>query len=389
MTQPFDYMPYPPAPAPRRPSSARRILLLIFGLLLGFLIYRQWWDRGTPALEPRPVEARGELAGSEQATIALFTVSSPSVVYVQTSRSARTPWSRSPVEVERGSGSGFIWDDAGHIVTNFHVVENATSARVTLWDHSSYDARIVGRAPEYDLAVLRIDAPRSKLRPMPIGSSRELQVGQSAFAIGNPFGLDQTLTTGVVSALGRTITSLTGRPIEDVIQTDAAVNPGNSGGPLLDSAGRVIGVNTAIYSPSGASAGIGFAVPVDTVNRIVPQLVSSGRVTRPFLGVQMMDSTPERNLARWVGAEQQGPMIARVEPGSPAADAGLRGIQQTEDGQLIPGDVIQAVDGKACRVADELVAALERRKAGETITITVWRDGAKRDVKVTLEQPRQ
>ena len=389
MTQPFDYMPYPPAPPPRRSSGARGLLLMIFGLLLGILIYRFWWDRGTPALEPRLVEARGELAANELATIALFKASSPSVVYVQTSRTARTPWSRSPVEIERGTGSGFIWDDAGHIVTNFHVVESASAARVTLWDHSSYDAQIVGRAPEYDLAVLRIDAPRSKLRPMPIGSSRELQVGQFAYAIGNPFGLDQTLTTGVVSALGRTITSLTGRPIEDVIQTDAAVNPGNSGGPLLDSAGRVIGVNTAIYSPSGASAGIGFAVPVDTVNRIAPQLIASGRVTRPFLGVQMMDSTPQRNLARWVGAEQPGPMVARVEPDSPAAAAGMRGIQQTEDGQLIPGDVIQSVDGKTCRVADELVAALERHKAGETVTITVWRDGAQQDVKVRLEEPRQ
>jgi S1-C subfamily serine protease len=329
------------------------------------------------------------LAGSETATIELFKASSPSVVFVRTLVQDNNPWRRNPLEYQQGSGSGFIWDDAGHIVTNFHVVENATAARVTLWDHSSYDAEIVGRAPEYDLAVLRIDAPRSKLRPMPIGTSRDLQVGQSTFAIGNPFGLDQTLTTGVVSALGRTITSLTGRPIEDVIQTDAAVNPGNSGGPLLDSAGRVIGVNTAIYSPSGASAGIGFAVPVDTVNRIAPQLIASGRVTRPYIGVQLMDSTPERNLARWVGAEQVGPMIARVEPGSPAEAAGLRGIRQLDNGQLVPGDVVQAVDGKACRIGDELVAALERRKAGETVTITVWRDGEKRDVKVTLDAPRR
>src|SRR5687767_14874641 len=355
MTYPYDYSPYPPPPVPRRTSGVRGILLLILGLLAGFLVYRAWIDRGSPALEPRLVEARGELAANEKATIELFKVSSPSVVFVRTLVQNNNPWRRNPLEYQQGSGSGFIWDDAGHIVTNFHVVENASAARVTLWNHSTYDAQIVGRAPEYDLAVLRIAAPRSKLRPMPIGSSRELQVGQSAFAIGNPFGLDQTLTTGVVSALGRTITSLTGRPIEDVIQTDAAVNPGNSGGPLLDSAGRVIGVNTAIYSPSGASAGIGFAVPVDTVNRIVPQLIASGRVVRPRLGVNV-DEGVSRALAQRTGIE--GLLIVSCEPGSPAAAAGLRGTQRSPQGRIIFGDVLQEVDGRKIRTADDLYIAL-------------------------------
>jgi S1-C subfamily serine protease len=308
---------------------------------------------------------------------------------VRTIRAGRSdPWSRSPVEIEEGTGSGFIWDDAGHIVTNFHVVENADSARVTLWDHSSHEAQVVGRAPAYDLAVLRIGAPRSKLRPIPIGASKDLQVGQFTYAIGNPFGLDQTLTTGVVSALGRQILSRSGRPIDEMIQTDAAVNPGNSGGPLLDSAGRVIGVNTAIYSPSGASAGIGFAVPVDTVNRIAPQLIAEGRVTRPYVGAQVMDSTPERNLARWVGADS-GPMVAHVEPGSPAEAAGLRGLWRLDNGDVMPGDVIQAVDGQPCRIADEIAAALERHKAGDTVTITVWRDGQRLEARVKLQAARE
>jgi S1-C subfamily serine protease len=364
----------------------RIVLAFVLGLLLGFLFYRYWIDRGTPALEPRLVAARGELAQTERATIELFEASSPSVVYVRTLRRGRNPFNRSAFEVEQGTGSGFIWDDAGHVVTNFHVVENASGARVTLWNHETYDAQLVGRAPAYDLAVLRINAPRSKLRPIPIGASGELKVGQHAFAIGNPFGLDQSLTTGVVSALGRQIVSRTGRAIEDVIQTDAAVNPGNSGGPLLDSAGRLIGVNTAIYSPSGASAGIGFAVPVDTVNRVVPQLIGQGRVTRPYLGVQVIDSI-SREIRQWIGVD--GLVVARVEPGSPAEAAGMVGLQQTDTGDIIPGDVIQSADGQRVRAADELFAVLERHKPGDTITLGVWRAGQQREVQVRLEPPRE
>ncbi|HTP50889.1 MAG TPA: trypsin-like peptidase domain-containing protein, partial [Anaeromyxobacteraceae bacterium] len=236
-----------------------------------------------PRAAPRPVVARGDLAADEQANVALFKQASPSVVYI-TTLTRRLVGYFDVTEVPQGTGSGFIWDASGHVVTNFHVIQGASAARITLHDQSEWPATLVGASPDQDIAVLRIAAPRGRLAPILLGRSADLQVGQRVFAIGNPFGLDFTLTTGIVSALGRSIPSLTGRKIEDVIQTDAAINPGNSGGPLLDSAGRLIGVNTQIASPSGGSAGIGFAVPVDTVNRVVPQLIEHGRVTRPRLG---------------------------------------------------------------------------------------------------------
>jgi S1-C subfamily serine protease len=258
---------------------------------------------------------------------------------------------------------------------------------VRLWDHETYDADLVGVAPNYDLALLRINAPASKLRPIPIGESANLQVGQKTFAIGNPFGLDQTLTTGVLSALGRTIQAVTGRPIEDVIQTDAAVNPGNSGGPLLDSAGRLIGVNTAIYSPSGASAGIGFAVPVDTVNRIIPQLLSQGKVVRPFMGVRISDPIGQQITQR-MGVP--GLLVMVVEPGSPAERAGVKGTATTSDGgRIIPGDVIQQVDGKPVNNSDQLYSALEKHKPGDQVTLTLYRNKETRDVKFALETPKE
>ncbi len=242
-------------------------------LAVFFLVALLVWRiavRGAVTLEragPRPIAPRGELAADEKSTIALFRQASPSIVHITAVSVARDLFTLNLLQIPEGTGSGLVWDDTGNIVTNYHVIQNAGAAQVTLADQSTWKARLVGIAPDKDLAVLKIDAPKSRLRPIPIGTSKDLQVGQSAFAIGNPFGLDQTLTTGVVSALGREIESVTRRPIQGVIQTDAAVNPGNSGGPLLDSAGRLIGVNTAIYSPSGASVGIGFAIPVDTVNR--------------------------------------------------------------------------------------------------------------------------
>ncbi|MBI4422408.1 MAG: trypsin-like peptidase domain-containing protein, partial [Elusimicrobia bacterium] len=245
--------------------------------------------RRTPP-PPRPVAPRGDLSASERATMELFQRSNASVAYITSMVVRRDVFSLNILEIPRGAGSGFIWDDQGHVVTNFHVIEGASSAEVTLADHSKWSAKLVGVAPEKDLAVLRIEAPAARLRPIPIGSSRDLQVGQSVYAIGNPFGLDQTLTTGVISALGREIHSASGHPIQGVIQTDAAINPGNSGGPLLDSSGRLIGVNTAIASPSGAFAGVGFAVPVDTVNRFVPQLIAFGKITRPGLGVTIAEA---------------------------------------------------------------------------------------------------
>ncbi len=246
---------------------------------------------------------------------------SPSVVYLTSLALKRDIFSLNLFEIPHGAGSGFVWDQDGHIITNFHVIQEASGARVTLADHSVWDAQLVGTAPDQDLAVLYINAPKHQLKPIAIGTSGDLQVGQKVFAIGNPFGLDQTLTTGIISALGREINAVTGRTISGVIQTDAAINPGNSGGPLLDSAGRLIGVNTAIYSPSGVSTGIGFAVPVDTVNRVVPQLIRHGRIIRPGLGVRIADDATARRFGL------QGVLIIQVEKGSAAETAGLRGHQ--------------------------------------------------------------
>lgn len=225
---------------------------------------------------------------TEAATIDLFEKAVPSVCFITTLNVRQDYWSRNVEEIPSGTGSGFIWDKEGHIITNFHVIQGGDRATVTLSDRKTYDAEIVGVAPDKDLAVLKIKASEAVLKPLPVGTSHDLKVGQYAFAIGNPFGLDQTLTTGVISALGREIKSVNGRAIRDVIQTDAAINPGNSGGPLLDSSGRLIGVNTQIYSPSGASAGIGFSIPVDEVNWVVPDLIKYGEVRRPVLGVSLL-----------------------------------------------------------------------------------------------------
>jgi S1-C subfamily serine protease len=377
-----DYLP----PRPPRRGFRVGLLPILLCLLIGFVIYRFWFQRGTPSLQPRTVAARGDLAPAETSTIKLFQESSPSVVYITTLKQARDFWTRSVTEIPAGTGSGFLWDDAGDIVTNFHVVQGANGAEVTLWDHKHYPARLVGVAPEYDLALLRIDTSRSKLRAIPIGTSSDLQVGQSVFAIGNPFGLDQTLTTGIVSALGRTIQSATGRPIEDVIQTDAAINPGNSGGPLLDSAARLIGVNTAIYSPSGASSGIGFAVPVDTINRIIPQLLAGGKVVRPYLGANFVDSLSQQ-FTRQMGIS--GVLVVSLDDNSPAERAGLRATRRLPDGALAPGDVIEQIDGKDVRSADQVYAILERHKPGDELPLRVWRDGQQVELTVKLDPPRE
>jgi S1-C subfamily serine protease len=281
-------------------------------------------------------------------------------------------------QMPKGTGSGFVWDQDGHVVTNYHVIQGADAARVTLADQSSWSARLVGAYPDKNLAVLVIDTPREQLHPIPVGTSHDLQVGQKAFAIGNPFGLDHTLTTGVVSAVGREIESVTHRTIKDAIQTDAAINPGNSGGPLLDSAGRLIGVNTAIYSPSGAYAGIGFAIPVDEVNRVVPKLIREGKVNRPWLGVQ---PAPDQ-LARRLGLK--GVLVFDVEPGGPAAEAGLRPTRRDESNHIQLGDVIVAVDDQPVRSANDLFDVLEQHHVGDTVQVTVLRDGEEHRVPVKL-----
>jgi S1-C subfamily serine protease len=372
----------PPAPPPRQGVRPLTLLLvLVFGLLAGFFLYRVLIDRGTPATDPRPITPAGDLAADEKATIQLFQQTNPSVVHITTS--ARGPY-RGAFEVPAGSGTGFLWDKAGHVVTNFHVIRDASSAQVTLSDHSQHGATLVGTAPQYDLAVLKIDVPASQLQPIPfIGSSSDLQVGQKVFAIGNPFGLEQTLTTGIVSAVGRTITGVQGNPIEDVIQTDAAINPGNSGGPLLDSRGRLIGVNTAIFSTSGSSAGIGFAIPVDSVNRMVPQLIRTGRVVRPDMGL-VMHPRQSATLAQMMG--KPGLLIAYVQPDSPAAAAGIRPAERVPTRIGYAGDILVSIDGRPTRTIDEYHRTLERYKPGDVVSVKIDRDGEEIEVKVPLRQ---
>jgi S1-C subfamily serine protease len=383
-------------PAPRTsPWTYLGPLLILFGLVVLLAWQLGFWGRhgaaNNPNAEPRTVTARGDLAADEKATIELFKNASPSVVYITTLAVARDRFTLDLREIQRGTGSGFIWDDEGHIVTNFHVIEEvvreliqgAPVAKVTLADGSTWTARFTGAAPDYDLAVLKIDAPKGRLPAIPLGSSADLKVGQKVFAIGDPFGLDQTLTTGVVSALGREIRSETKRPISGVIQTDAAINPGNSGGPLLDSAGRLIGVNTAIISPSGAYAGIGFAIPVDTVNQVVPQLIRSGvaKASRPELGVTFVNE----QQARRVFGVRRGLLILDVKPGSGAEQAGLRPTRYNADGDIVLGDIVLAVDGQPIRSLADVERIVGKHKSGDTIKVTIQRDMEEQEVDVTLQ----
>ena len=344
---------------------------------------KESWLRGASLNDPkaaaRTVTPRGDLMAEEKSTIALFKQASPAVVNITVLGVERDLFSLNQYQIPQGTGSGFVWDTTGNIITNFHVIQNADAAQVTLADQSNWKARVVGAAPDKDLAVLKIDAPASKLHPIPIGTSKDLQVGQSVFAIGNPFGLDQTLTTGVISALNREIESVTRRPIQGVIQSDAAINPGNSGGPLLDSAGRLIGVNTAIYSPSGTSAGIGFAIPVDTVNRIVPELIRSGKLTRPGLGIQIADEQISQRLG------VSGVLVVDVVRGSAAARAGIQPTRRDAQGRVRLGDVITAIDGKKIESPNDLYLALDKYKVGDAISVTSSRDGRTVQTKLTLE----
>ncbi len=363
-------------------SLGRMVIAVLLGVLCGVVLLRFLGYFGPPP-EPRAITPRGDLMETEKTTIELFEKAAPSVVNITNVALRRDRWRLNVMEIPQGAGSGFIWDGSGHVVTNYHVIHGANALRVTLSDQSRYNATVVGAEPDKDLAVLKINAPPGKLAAIPLGTSHDLQVGQAVFAIGNPFGLDHTLTTGVVSALGRTIQSMTQRTIDDVIQTDAAINPGNSGGPLLDSAGRLIGVNTAIYSPSGSSAGIGFAVPVDTVNRVVPQLIAHGQTVRPRMGVRLLSERLNAQLLAGLGVK--GVMIADVEEGSGAAAAGLRGVRQTPEGDILPGDVIQKVDDRNIDSIDGLLNVIEKHKAGDTVRVTFLRDGKTQTVDVVLQ----
>jgi S1-C subfamily serine protease len=319
------------------------------------------------------------LTEEERRDIAIFRRASRSVVFITSVSVRRDLFTFDVLQIPQGAGSGFLWDDQGHVVTNYHVISGGQRFQATLADHSDWPAEVVGAAPEKDLAVLRIEAPRDRLRPIETGQSRGLVVGQRVLAIGNPFGLDQTLTIGIVSALGRELQSPSGRMIRDVVQTDAAINPGNSGGPLLDSTGRLIGVNTAIYSPTGASAGIGFAVPVDTVKRLVPQLIRHGRPIQPSIGARFL---PDR-WARQIGVE--GVVVQEVTPGTPAAEAGMRGLEANRR-RIVLGDVVTEVDGKRVETVDDLLYAFEAAGVGSTVTLEVERDGRSRTLRVPIVQ---
>lgn len=333
------------------------------------------------SVQPRAVVPRGPLSADERNTIGVFESVSPSVAYITTVQYVRDFFSPNVLRVPQGTGSGFIWDEQGRVVTNFHVIRGAQEALVRLGDQRSFQARLVGASPEHDIAVLQIDVPTDLPPPIPIGSSTELRVGQQVLAIGNPFGLDHTLTTGIVSALNRTVDNESGGVIENVIQTDAAINPGNSGGPLIDSAGRLVGINTMIYSPSGAYAGIGFAVPVDTINRVVPRIVAYGRYVRPTLGISANDDVSKRLLDR----ETRGVLVLGVTANSPAARAGLRSTQMTAAGRVMLGDVIEAVDGRAVADFATLVNVLDAHEFGERIMLRVRRGNERLDVPVTLD----
>jgi S1-C subfamily serine protease len=322
---------------------------------------------------PRPVAARGDLSEAEQSIIELFERVSPSVVQVVGRQGGGRMFDEDNSGVQ--SGTGFVWDAAGNIVTNNHVVNGTSDVAVRLATGGALEADIVGTAPNYDLAVIRLRNPQSLLRPVAVGSSADLRIGQFAFAIGNPFGLDQSLTFGVISALHRRLPTSSGHQITNVIQTDAAVNPGNSGGPLLDSGGRVVGVNTAIISPSGSNAGIGFAIPMDVVNRVVPMLIRDGRVPAPGIGIVAVS---EQDATR-LGVE--GIPILRTIPGSSAARAGLRGVDM-RNGAL--GDVIVSANGKPVQRLSDLTNELDEIGVGREVSLGILRNGRSETVTVTV-----
>ena len=317
----------------------------------------------------------------EANTTEVFQKASPAVVFVTSSELRRQRFTRNIMEIPRGAGSGFIWDAAsGLVVTNYHVVAGADRLTITMQDEEAFQAEVVGYAPERDLAVLRLMDPPPSLTALPLGDSSELSVGRKVLAIGNPFGLDTSLTVGVVSALDREIQSPSNRTIRGVIQTDAAINPGNSGGPLLNSLGQLVGVNTAIYSPSGGSAGIGFAIPVNTVIEVVPQLIAFGKIMRPVLGVELAS---DRWLRRY---RVEGVPIVRTYRGLPADDAGMVGARRGSRGEVILGDVITHIDGKQVASNDEFLSAMETHQVGDTIEIITTREGTERQFMVELSE---
>jgi S1-C subfamily serine protease len=367
------------------------LIMLAVAVIAGSVfVWREWRARVSkdgidPQAQLREVTSRNPLYFDEQQRTDMIKRVSPSVVFITTYDLRRSGFSSDTQAVAAGAGSGIVWDKKGHIVTNYHVIQNADAAQVALSVGPSterYYARVVGAQADKDLAVLWIDAKEDDLRPIDIGSSHDLLPGQDAIAIGNPYALGHTVTRGIVSAIGREIESVAHTPIKDVIQTDAAINPGNSGGALVDSAGRLIGVSTAIYSPSGASAGIGFAIPVDEVNQTVTQLIRDGsKPNRPRMGVQLASD----EVARTYGVKS-GALILGVVPGSPAEKAGLHATQFTRNQDIRKlGDIIVGFDDHPVRSARDVFSALADHKAGDTVTLTIMSDGERQEVDVTLQ----
>lgn len=349
-------------------------ILLLSSLLSAITLWSTGCSQRADAA-PRPITPRGALTTEELSNIEVFETWKGSVVFISTSNRVVDFWTRNVQSVPSGTGSGFIWDEQGHVITNMHVIAGASEATVKLADGRDYPASLVGTSPAHDIAVLKISPTGKPLVPVAIGTSDDLRVGQAVFAIGNPFGLDWTLTTGIVSALDRSLDNETGGVIRHLIQTDAAINPGNSGGPLLDSAGRLIGVNTAIYSPSGASAGVGFAVPVDTVNRVVPQIIARGHYSPPSLDIEA-DDMLSRAVARELGV--QGVAVLRGAPPFRGARLGARNL-------VVPGDVILAVEGKPVTSSAQLAALLDDYRAGSEVSVSVWREGKEVKIKARLK----
>jgi len=362
------YYDYPP-PRQRAPGCASLWPWLFVFAALGFLLWYYWphTQPGVVNVPLREIAPQDGYLPEELANRRVYEKDKDSVVGIDSFTLRRRMGSRNVTEIPEGSGSGFIWDPQGFVVTNFHVIQHADTAEVHLADGSTYTAKLWGAAPDHDLAVLRIDAPESKLKPIAVGTSKDLWVGQKVWAIGNPFGVGQSLTTGIISALNREIQSVTNQPISGVIQTDASINPGNSGGPLLDSSGRLIGVNTAIASPSGASSGVGFAIPVDTVNRVVTQLINDRKVVRAGLGVQLAADAGARPPGR------SGALVTAVLPRGPAAQAGVRAA-----------DLIVGIDDKPVSSNKQLYQVLAERKAGDKVRVRVQRGEEHLDIPVTL-----
>ena len=382
-----------------RPRSRQPVMPVVMAVTVGFLLGavalgllapQLGRTKRTAALDPtaapRAIDPKSPLDADEQEAVSVFKAARESVVNVDTVMLVRNRLDMRVQEQQTGTGSGFAWDDDGRIVTNFHVVREAVAGRgvglrVVLADKSSWSAAIVGVDPDHDLAVLQVDpAAKGKLKKIKVGTSKDLEVGQKAYAIGNPFGLALTMTKGIISALDREIESLTDRPITGAIQTDAPINPGNSGGPLLDKDGRLIGVNSSIATPSGGNVGIGFAIPVDLVNEVVPELIRSGRVLQPDAGLTLVD---QRRLRR--AGFPTGVMVARVDPNGPAAKAGLKGLSTDPDtGEVVPGDLILAVDGEEVKGNTEFARTVGRRRVGDKVKLTVERGGERSEVELVL-----